>query len=89
MRSMTTQRSISWLALEAGTTVRSSDGEDLGSVTDVVGDRQKDIFSGLNIKDGLLGDARFVPADTVDEITPEYVVLTLSAEDASKLEPPE
>ena len=78
---------ISYLALQKGTPVRSSDGTELGTVVDVVADEQKDIFSGLNVTSGLLAGNRFVPADLVDSITDEAVELSITSADAeAKLE---
>ena len=80
-------RPIAWAALEKGTAVVSSDGEDLGKVAGVVADEQKDIFSGITIRDGILDRERFVPADAVAEMTTDRVTLTLSSQQAGDLEP--
>jgi hypothetical protein len=84
---MTADRSISWLALKAGTTVRAKDGEDAGEVTEVVGDTQKDIFSGIRFKDGLLGASRFAPAASVERITTDEVILSLDPGEIEALGP--
>ena len=79
---------ISYMALQKGTPVRTSDGTELGTVNDIVADEQKDIFSGLNISSGLLTGNRFVPADLVESITDEAVELAITSDEAdSKLEP--
>ncbi len=78
---------IAWLALEEGTSVYSSDGEEVGRVRHVVADEQKDIFSGIVFRTGLLSDDRFVPADAVDAITEGSVRLTISSAEASALAP--
>ena len=78
---------VSWMTLEKGTRVVASDGAELGTVTDVVADAQKDIFSGLSISSGLFSGNRFVPARYVDEITTDSVKLTIAAADADRLEP--
>jgi uncharacterized protein YrrD len=75
---------IAWPALEAGTLVYSSDGQELGTVGDVVADRQKDIFSGIVIDPGLLKEKVFAPADTVAEITKEGVTLDITATEADR-----
>jgi hypothetical protein len=51
-----TERPIAWLALEKGTPVLDADGAEIGKVLEVVGDEQKDIFSGIRWRHGLLGD---------------------------------
>ncbi len=81
------EHAIAWGALEPGTDVISSDGEKLGKVTEVVGDRTVDIFSGIAFKDGLLDKERFAPADLIDRITTSSVSLTAAGSDAEKLEP--
>jgi len=76
---------ISWITLEQGTVVRSSDGEEVGSVHEVIADRQKDIFSGLTIDSGLLSSKRFAPADVIEDISTDGVRLTISASEAEDL----
>jgi uncharacterized protein YrrD len=81
---------IAWPALEAGTRVYSSDGKELGTVGDVIADRQKDIFSGIVIDAGLLKENVFAPADAVAEITEDGVTLDITAAEAdSKLRAPD
>ncbi|MDQ3646689.1 MAG: PRC-barrel domain-containing protein [Actinomycetota bacterium] len=79
-------RPIAWMALEEGTPVRSSDGEEIGHVATIVADEGKDIFSGLSVRSGLLGSPVFVPADLVDEITADAVSLTITAAESAELE---
>jgi uncharacterized protein YrrD len=74
---------IAWAALQDGTSVHSSDGEELGKVADVVADEDKDIFSGIVLKPGWFKERRFVPAELVDEITTDSVRLTITAGQAS------
>jgi uncharacterized protein YrrD len=80
---------IAWPALQTGAPVYSSDGHELGTVGDVVADRQKDIFSGIVIDPGLLKEKVFAPADAVAEITEVGVTLNLTAAQADRdLGPP-
>ena len=79
-------RPIAWSALEKGATVFGSDGNELGKVTEVVADEQKDIFSGIVFRSGLLDSERFVPADRVETITDEGVRLSLLESDVESLE---
>lgn len=78
-------RPIAWLALEVGTPIFTTDGEQVGKVANVVADREKDIFSGLTFKPGLLDSRVFVPADKVAEITEGAVKISMSAADVDKL----
>lgn len=84
---MADDRPIAWLVLEAGTPIFTTDGEQVGKVAEVVADRQKDIFSGITFKPGLLDSPVFVPADKVAEMTEDAVKISMSAEAAEKLEP--
>ncbi len=78
---------ISYMALQKGTPVVTSDGTELGTVTEVISDDQKDIFSGLEVTSGLLSGKRFVPADLVASITDDAVELSFTSEEADgKLE---
>ncbi len=77
---------IAWLALREGTSIYTRDGDEIGKVGDVVADRQKDIFSGITFKRGLLEGAVFVPADNIEEITTDGVKLNISSDEAANLE---
>lgn len=77
---------VSWLVIEAGWTVETSDGEDVGTVREVLGDEEADIFDGLAVSHGVLKRAaRYVPAESVGEITEGRVALTLSSRDFKHL----
>jgi uncharacterized protein YrrD len=83
---MADDRSIAWLALEPGTPIFASDGEQVGKVAEVIADRQKDIFSGITFKPGLLDSAVFVPAAKISDLTDSAVTLTVSSGEAENLE---
>lgn len=78
---------IAWLALDEGTPILASDGEEVGRVATIVADEQKDIFSGVTFKPGLLDGQRFVPADAIDRLTQAAVHLNITAAQAADLEP--
>ena len=84
---MTEDTPIAWLALEEGTPIVAADGEQVGKVDAVIADRQKDIFSGITFRPGLLGTPVFVPADKIDRLTDGAVHLSITATDAASLEP--
>jgi uncharacterized protein YrrD len=68
----------SYLTLEHGMAVLSSDGEDLGRVEEVLADEGSDVFDGLVVGMGALRrDRRFVEADQVEEIYERGVMLKL------------
>lgn len=78
---MTDETQIAWLALEPGAAVYASDGEEIGRVTTVVADRQKDIFSGVRVRLGLFERERFVPADLIDRLTTDGAHLRVPSGD--------
>jgi hypothetical protein len=78
---------ISWLVLEPAHKVVTSDGEQLGTVKEVLGDTVSDIFDGLLLTTGALGtDERYVPAELVESIDTDAVHLTISAPESDRLE---
>ena len=82
-----TKRQIAWTVLDKGHDIVGSDGSKIGTVKDVVGDVEKDIFSGITFSPGLTQDAMFIPADRVAEITREAVHLSITSDEAGDLEP--
>jgi hypothetical protein len=82
---------ISWFVLEPGHKVVTADGEELGKVEEVIADENADIFDSLTVATGLLGKPKHVPAELVASIDTDAVHLTISAEEAKRLdhyEPP-
>ncbi|MGH2994265.1 MAG: PRC-barrel domain-containing protein [Solirubrobacterales bacterium] len=80
----------SYITLEEGTPVFSSDGEELGRVDEVRADLGTDVFDGLVIGAGALGgDRRFVEGAKVEEIYERGVVLKLDAAVARDFPRPE
>jgi uncharacterized protein YrrD len=84
---MDDETAIAWMALEKGTPVYAADEAELGKVTEIVADRQKDIFSGVAISAGLLDGDKFLPADRIERITTKRVVTNVTQEEAGSLEP--
>jgi hypothetical protein len=80
---------ISYLTLEAGTSVLTRDGERVGVVAHVLANANADVFDGLVI-DGRAGPGgwRFADATRVDSIYERGVVLGLSAREADQLPEP-
>ena len=66
---------VSWLLIEPGWEVVGADGESVGKVQEVLGDQERDIFDGLQVTAGVLGETRYVPAEEVGEITEGRVQL--------------
>jgi hypothetical protein len=79
----------SYLTLQAGTPVRSSDGKDIGEVEHVLADADADIFDGLVIDTRLgPGGHRFVDSEQVARIDEDGVTLTLDERAAQDLHEP-
>ena len=76
---------VSWLMIEPGWTVEATDGKEVGTVHEVLGDASADIFDGLAVSHGVLKRARYVPAEKVGEITEGRVALTTSSRDFERL----
>jgi hypothetical protein len=83
---------VSWLLIEKGWEVEAADGQEVGTVAEVLGDSSLDIFDGLSVTAGLLHRPRYVPAEVVDTIYNGRVRLSVSAEEFERLgeyEPPQ
>ncbi|HET7572945.1 MAG TPA: PRC-barrel domain-containing protein [Gaiellaceae bacterium] len=78
---------VSWMVVEAGWDVVASDGEKVGSVDQVVGDPEADIFDGLAVRGGLLSAPTYVPSEQVGGIEQGVVHLAVDAAAFSRLEP--
>jgi hypothetical protein len=79
----------SYLALEPGAPVLSSDGKPLGEVEHVLADADADIFDGIVLDTSVLpGGQRFADASQIDEIYERGVVLTVDAGEAEQLPEP-
>ncbi|MGZ8702811.1 MAG: DUF2171 domain-containing protein, partial [Gaiellaceae bacterium] len=83
---------VSWLMIEPGWKVVDAQGDEVGSVDELVGDSSNDIFNGLSISTSLLGKPRYVPSEQVGTITPGHVHLKLPKDPVEHLgefaEPP-
>ena len=77
---------VSWKVIERGWKVRAADGSDLGTVHEVVGDANIDIFNGLHVSPGMLKSSRYVPSERVAEIVDGEVRLDMAAADFDDLD---
>ncbi len=59
---------VSWLLIEPGWTVYDAAGEKVGKVKEVLADEQTDIFHGVLVERGLLGEDEKVVAERIAEI---------------------
>jgi hypothetical protein len=72
--------------VEPGWKVVDAEGQDVGSVDELVGDSSNDIFNGLSISTSLLGKPRYVPSEQVGAITEGRVHLKLTKDQVDRLE---
>lgn len=78
---------VAWIALEAGAAVLGADGSQVGTMKEVAGDEEHDIFHGLVVNTpGVEGDF-YIPAERATGIWPTRVATDLSREEAKSLEP--
>jgi len=78
---------VSWLQIEPGWSAVGSDGEPVGSIVSIAGDKQEDIFDGLAISLSGSPGPRYVPGEQVGLIVIGQVSLRFPSTDAGKLEP--
>jgi hypothetical protein len=76
---------VSWLMIEPGWDVVASDGSKVGEVDEVAGDDGADIFDGLAVALTAFGRPRYVPSESVAQITDRIVHLSLTREQVSSL----
>ena len=77
---------VSWFVIERGWEVVGSDGSKLGTVEEVLGDTELDVFDGLSVATWLLGKPRYVPAELVQEIVEGSVHLSIGRDEAERLD---
>ncbi len=65
----------------------TADGTYVGSVAQVEGDKQSDIFDGLAVATNPPGEIRYVPGEQVGAIYPGEVTLKIGSAEIAKLEP--
>lgn len=78
---------VHYTALERGTQVLSSDGEEVGKVLEVLDNLPEHIFDGLVIET-VAGERRFVDAPEVARTAERAVTLTITAAEVAELGPP-
>jgi hypothetical protein len=76
---------VSWFVIEPGWKVTDANGDEVGTVDEVVGDSSDDIFNGLAIATSALGRPRYVPAEQVRTIVEGSVELALTKDQVGHL----
>ena len=72
---------VSWLQIEQGWNIVTSDGVIIGMVAQVEGDKQADIFDGLAVESRQPTQIRYVPGEQVGAIYPGEVTLKIASAD--------
>jgi hypothetical protein len=75
---------VAWLVIEEGWEVIGPGGKVIGTVADVFGDENADIFDGLLVANGLTRGRRYVPAEHITGIYEGRIEVNLD-EDALEL----
>jgi len=70
---------VSWLQIEQGWNVITSDGLIVGRVAQVEGDKQSDIFDGLAVESKQPTQICYVPGEQVAAIYPGEVTLKIQS----------
>jgi hypothetical protein len=78
---------VSWKAIEAHAPVFSSEGEAVGKVSQVVGDPDADVFTGLAVSVDVLGPPRLVLSEQVQSIWADRIDVALTKAQIEALEP--
>lgn len=77
----------SWYVVEKGWKVLAADGTEAGTVHEVLGDENADIFDGLAVSKGIVGGPVYVPSESVDSIVEGAIRLSLDSEAFDRLGP--
>lgn len=77
---------VSWYLIGRGWKVLAAGGELLGHVTKVDAEPARDIFDGIEYRHTVLARVRYVPSEQVGLIVEGEVTLSLTAEQAERLE---
>lgn len=76
---------ISWREVTENTPVLTSDGENVGHVSEVLGSQQEDVFHGMEVHLGRVGHRVLIPAAQITEMTASSVTLALSSNEVHAL----
>jgi hypothetical protein len=76
----------SYLLLEPGMRVRGADGEDVGTIAEVVADEGMDIFRGIVLHRHGFAEAVFLPGDRLVAVDGNVATFSLWKDDTGRLE---
>ena len=75
---------VSWKVVEPGWAVVDERGEQLGTVDEVTGSAEADIFDGLAVVSSLFTQPKYVPSELVGTITDGRVQLTIGRDEFAR-----
>ena len=76
---------VSWFVVEPGWKIVAADGDEVGTVQELLGDLERDIFDGIAVSTGALTKPTYVPSEQVGEIREGEVHLALTGEQFAQL----
>lgn len=76
---------VSWFVVEPGWKIVAADGDEVGTVHELLGDLERDIFDGIAVSTGALTKPTYVPSEQVGEIRQGEVHLALTGEQFAQL----
>jgi uncharacterized protein YrrD len=77
---------VAWKAVEKGWPVYDRDGKQIGTVHEIAGDTEHDIFDGFGVKTSAHGHVKYVPAEIVASIAVGELRLTIPGDAVAALE---
>jgi len=77
---------VPWKVVENGWSVFDREGEQVGTVEEIVGDEDADIFDGLGIRTRAFSSVKYVPSDIVASIAVGEVHLTIPGHEVAPLD---
>ena len=77
---------VAWKVIERGWAVFDSAGERVGTIDQIVGDTEADIFDGVAIDDSVFGPKKYVPSEDVERIEDGAVYLNIPGDRIATLE---
>jgi len=79
------ETAVAWKAVPRDAVVVAGDGTELGTVEEILGDEEEDIFHGVALKRAEDGELVEVAAGRITKMTMEHVVTDLTLDEAKAL----
>jgi hypothetical protein len=76
---------VAWKVIEKGWPVYDAAAAQIGTVHELAGDENADIFDGLGVKESRLGTVKYVPAEVVASILQGEVHLSIAGDAVAAL----